>query len=259
MLGFAYWESGDLNKAEAVISQAVINVRKAGNPLVEHSFSMVLGELYIQQGALDKATVHFEQAVSRLLAEGIVPILLPGLYLGLAKAAFLRGDSRQASALLDKSRNCGQKIALMDWEYKYYLLQARIYCGGGLYGPARDCLRESRAHYRFNPIPENVTIADVEKQVDAAERQTALPARANNDGGPAFRKERANQSLPEPLTVRELEVLSQIMSGASNKQICDMLFLALSTVKGYNQSIFGKLGVGSRTQAAAKAKELGLV
>ena len=80
-----------------------------------------------------------------------------------------------------------------------------------------------------------------------------------NGKGQAFTKEHANQSLAEPLTVRELEVLSLIVSGLSNQQICDTLFLALSTVKGYNQSIFGKLEVNRRMQAVAKAKELGLV
>ncbi|NBK24048.1 MAG: hypothetical protein EOM68_18705, partial [Spirochaetia bacterium] len=45
----------------------------------------------------------------------------------------------------------------------------------------------------------------------------------------------------------------------SNNEICNSLFLALSTVKGYNQNIFEKLGVSRRTQAVLKAKELGLV
>jgi len=74
-----------------------------------------------------------------------------------------------------------------------------------------------------------------------------------------FRKQHINQSLTEPLTARELEVLSLIESGLTNQEICDKLFLALSTVKSYNQNIFGKLEVGSRTQAIAKARELGLV
>jgi LuxR family transcriptional regulator, maltose regulon positive regulatory protein len=259
MLGFAHWESGDLRQAEAVISQSAANIKKAGNLLVEHSFFMVLGELYIHQGELGKAKARFEQTISRLLSEGVVPILLPGLYLGLAKIAFLQGDNGHASALLEESRAYGQKLALMDWEYKYYLLQARIYCAEGLYGPARECLRESRAHYYMNPIPENVTIADVEKLVEAAAERAAGKLLGTKDiNDPAFRKEHVNQSLPEPLTVRELEVLSLIVSGSSNREICDTLFLALSTVKGYNQNIFGKLGVSRRAQAVSKAKEMGL-
>ena len=72
-------------------------------------------------------------------------------------------------------------------------------------------------------------------------------------------KQAANQSLAEPLTIRELEVLNLIVAGHSNQDICNSLFLALSTVKGYNQNIFGKLQVKRRTEAIARARELGLV
>lgn len=66
-------------------------------------------------------------------------------------------------------------------------------------------------------------------------------------------------ALPDPLTPRELEVLRMIADGLSNDQICGRLHRALSTVKGYNQSIFEKLQVGRRTEAVARARELNLL
>lgn len=69
----------------------------------------------------------------------------------------------------------------------------------------------------------------------------------------------ANQALIEPLSERELEVLDLIAQGLSNREICDRLFLALSTVKGHNRRIFDKLQVQRRTEAVAKARELGLI
>jgi LuxR family transcriptional regulator, maltose regulon positive regulatory protein len=66
-------------------------------------------------------------------------------------------------------------------------------------------------------------------------------------------------SLVEPLSARELEVLQLIAQGFSNGQISAQLFLALSTVKGHNQRIFDKLQVQSRTEAVARARELGLL
>ncbi|MBO0791947.1 MAG: response regulator transcription factor [Ktedonobacteraceae bacterium] len=63
----------------------------------------------------------------------------------------------------------------------------------------------------------------------------------------------------EQLTEREHEILALVASGASNRQIAENLFLAEGTVKNHLSSIFGKLGVRDRTQAALKAKELGLV
>ena len=67
------------------------------------------------------------------------------------------------------------------------------------------------------------------------------------------------QPLVEPLSQRELEILQLIAQGLSNREISERLFLALSTVKGHNQNIFGKLGAQRRTEAIARARELGLI
>ncbi len=67
------------------------------------------------------------------------------------------------------------------------------------------------------------------------------------------------QSLLEPLSRRELEVLHLMAQGLSNQEMCERLFLALSTVKGHNRNIFGKLQVQRRTEAVAHARELGLL
>jgi predicted ATPase/DNA-binding CsgD family transcriptional regulator len=66
-------------------------------------------------------------------------------------------------------------------------------------------------------------------------------------------------ALPEPLTARELAVLRLIAAGHSNREIADELYLAVNTVRSYSQQLYGKLGVGSRTQAIARARELGLI
>jgi len=63
----------------------------------------------------------------------------------------------------------------------------------------------------------------------------------------------------EPLTKREYDVLLLIAQGLSNREISDKLFLALSTVKNYNQNLFEKLEVKNRTEALIKARDLGLV
>jgi LuxR family maltose regulon positive regulatory protein len=67
------------------------------------------------------------------------------------------------------------------------------------------------------------------------------------------------QHLVEPLSRRELEVLHLIAQGLSNREISERLFLALDTVKGHNRVIFGKLMVQRRTEAVARARELGIL
>jgi LuxR family maltose regulon positive regulatory protein len=65
--------------------------------------------------------------------------------------------------------------------------------------------------------------------------------------------------LIEPLSQRELEILKLIAQGLSNREIGERLFLALDTIKGHNRIIFDKLQVQSRTEAIARARELGLL
>jgi ATP/maltotriose-dependent transcriptional regulator MalT len=65
--------------------------------------------------------------------------------------------------------------------------------------------------------------------------------------------------LIDPLTNRELEVLRFIAAGRRNSDIARELVVTLETVKKHVSNILGKLGASSRTQAVARARELGLL
>jgi LuxR family transcriptional regulator, maltose regulon positive regulatory protein len=67
------------------------------------------------------------------------------------------------------------------------------------------------------------------------------------------------QPLIEPLSDREIEVLRLVASGPSNREAAQALFVTEGTIKKHLSHIFGKLGVKSRTQAVARAKEMGLL
>ena len=66
-------------------------------------------------------------------------------------------------------------------------------------------------------------------------------------------------SVVESLTKRELEVLRLLAAGLSNRGIADALVVAVGTVKKHLKNIYGKLGVHSRTQAVARARDQGLL
>jgi LuxR family maltose regulon positive regulatory protein len=66
-------------------------------------------------------------------------------------------------------------------------------------------------------------------------------------------------ALHHPLTPRELEIMHLICKGYSNTEIASELVVTINTVKKHTSNIYGKLGVRSRTQAIARAHDLGLV
>lgn len=66
-------------------------------------------------------------------------------------------------------------------------------------------------------------------------------------------------ALADPLSERELGVLKLLAEGCSNKEIGARLNITEGTVKNHMTNVLGKLGVLDRTQAALKARELGLI
>lgn len=65
--------------------------------------------------------------------------------------------------------------------------------------------------------------------------------------------------LVDPLSTRELEILRLVATGASNREIADLLVIAEGTVKNHLTNILSKLSVKDRMQAVFKAKEYGLI
>ena len=63
----------------------------------------------------------------------------------------------------------------------------------------------------------------------------------------------------DPLSQREQEVLDLVAAGLSNREIAEVLFVTVGTIKKHLNNIFSKLDVKSRTQAAARGRELGLL
>lgn len=88
-----------------------------------------------------------------------------------------------------------------------------------------------------------------QNSLDALQQSSVAPSPATS----------STQSLIEPLTAREREVLHCLADGLSNQEIAATLVIALPTVKRHANNIYGKLHVRSRTAAVARARELGLL
>jgi LuxR family transcriptional regulator, maltose regulon positive regulatory protein len=114
---------------------------------------------------------------------------------------------------------------------------------------ARKLLVDRRQQRPAAAIPRD----QLARLADAFER-AGLPIRP-----PTSRGGVAAAGLVEPLTARELEVLELLAAGSPNRAIAERLVVTPETVKKHLSHLFGKLGVTNRTQAVARARELGLL
>ena len=108
---------------------------------------------------------------------------------------------------------------------------------------------------------------------DATEDELAAAVRAVGEGlwvgAPSLlgdlirlsgrRESSSEDSLVEPLTARELEVIQLMAQGLANKQIALALGISEHTVKFHLSSLYAKLGISSRTEAVKRGIELGLI
>ena len=95
--------------------------------------------------------------------------------------------------------------------------------------------------------------------IDAIVMSPAVWARAAIAAMPSRRDVPRDGSLIEELTGRERDVLALVADGRSNREIASALSISEHTVKFHLASLFGKLGVSTRTQAVRRALEWGLI
>ena len=84
-------------------------------------------------------------------------------------------------------------------------------------------------------------------------------ALAPHDGLDHGRSPQEVPGLVEQLTNRELEVLAILAAGKSNQAVATQLVVSLDTVKKHVSHVLNKLGAVNRTEAVARARELGLI
>jgi LuxR family transcriptional regulator, maltose regulon positive regulatory protein len=218
------------------------------------------------------------------------------LPLSQARVYLAQGNPSAALAVLAPWR---QQVEARGWEderLKVLLLQALAHQAQGEKDQAVQllayalALAEPGGFVRIfvdegAPVAELLTRLNDAAQPTAALRSHAQHAAGLSDGGsmrayghkllaafgmpadthpshlptPQVRESVSHQPLIEPLSQRELEVLQLIAQGQSNHEISEQLFLALDTVKGHNRRIYDKLHVQRRTEAVARARELGLL
>lgn len=158
--------------------------------------------------------------------------------------------------------------ALGDPQAKEILLKAlalgepagyrRIYLNEGrrIYNLLRECLKAQQESASYLPSPKFIEslLQSIQRDAPLQEIPQATPNSSVVTLNPTV------MESPEiTLSPREVEVLTLIAQGKSNKEISAELYLALNTVKRHAYNIYTKLGVNRRTQAVSLARQLSLI
>ncbi|MBN2007253.1 MAG: hypothetical protein JXA21_28135 [Anaerolineae bacterium] len=192
----------------------------------------ILARAYLIQGRAEAALAALAPLPASAEASGAFLRVIEACALK-ALALDALGDAAAALAALEQS------LALAEPEG-----YVRLYLNEG--APMAQLLRVA-ASQGIAPIYVSKLLAGFTSRED--ERREEAPALSHARAA----------TLPCPLTSRELDVLRLINDGLSNREIAGRLVIALNTVKRHTVSIYGKLDVKSRTQALARARELGLL
>jgi LuxR family maltose regulon positive regulatory protein len=228
-----YLRQGRLDKAQAWAQERGISVKDEANYLGEYEF-LTLARVRLAEGSF--AGVH--EMLERLLAlaesqkrtGSVIEILLTQALVHQAQ-----GDQAQALAALER--------ALTRTEPEGYV---RVFVDEG------EAMQSLISEFRLTNANRAHPLLGYVDRILAHFPQAMEVA-------PQSKIVNQKSKMVEPLTDRELEILRLIAAGHSNAEIGQRLYLALSTVKGHNLRIFNKLQVQNRTEAVARARELGLI
>ena len=197
------------------------------------------------------------------------------LPLSQARVHLAEGDPTAALAVLEPYRRRMAEKAWADEELKAVVLLAVAFDARGERARAVELLDEALTLAEPGDFirifvdegePMRLLMLDFRSWIDGQAREGHKPIEYVNRLLAAFARpvlqseiNDPGSTIVDPLSQRELEILKLIAQGLSNREIGARLFLALDTVKGHNRRIFAKLQVQRRTEAIARARELGLL
>jgi LuxR family maltose regulon positive regulatory protein len=260
----AYLGSGHKLPAEHLLDQ-LLSQQDDLNLYAKGGFLYLLGRACWVAGRLPEAR-QVLQEVSRMVtpASSLVSHLLVALAVGFL--AVTEGDYPAAERAWQKAVALELKMPLFDFFGSARILLAYLYLKMDLPEAALAEATAALAEVESQDAPGRILIegtaalpglrlAVAHKRHAALAGQLLETLEAGAQTGPQPLEIAATG---ETLSIREVEVLRLLAAGTSNQQIAENLVLSIHTVKRHVANILAKLNVPSRTQAAARARELGL-
>ncbi|AFQ43350.1 LuxR C-terminal-related transcriptional regulator [Desulfosporosinus meridiei] len=266
-LALIYWTLGEIQTAWDLLEEAKANTDAQAFPIIWDRYKAFEAHLLLKQGDLTGATSWLES--SGLSSSDSITSFKEILYLVLARILFRIGRLEQALELLNNLRQFdlarGRKGRLV----YVNVLSSVVLQAWGRQAEAISLMKEAAdfaaSEGYIRPfLGEGSEVRELLLAVQVAKPEFITPLLGYFSDQPKHSDPKPISSLPasvmiEALTQRELEVLRLVAEGLSNEEIATQLYISLGTVKWHVKNIFGKLGVGSRTQAAAQARRWGIL
>ncbi|CAN5760645.1 LuxR C-terminal-related transcriptional regulator [soil metagenome] len=265
-----YLVAGRLKLTEGSV-EAALDFLERARPLAVDSpnpewlsrFERLQLEVWLAQDHL-RTAVHWSEEV---LEDGALLRRPEGepARLALARVLLVRGDpsSRERAAeLIERMHRSAERDGRMGVQIEALALQAIVWWMRGDRAEAMVALErglslaEPEGYVRlFADLgPSMVQLLQEARSRDLLPEYVGQLLAACDHAGAT-----GHDSLSEPLTDREHEVLGMISAGLTNAEIAGKLFISAETVKKHAGNIYGKLGVRTRTEASSKARELDLL
>jgi LuxR family maltose regulon positive regulatory protein len=266
MLARSRLAQGDLDGAQEAINEAEHLAQNRNLPSTTTSWLEIFRvRLWLAQGHLEKA-VHWAGQRELQRDDHLAYTALPE-YLALVRVLLAKQEYDSALTLSERLLRAAEAGGRTARVMELLVLQALAH-------QAQDDMPRAMAvldRVLSLAQPEGFTriFLDEGKPMAALLRQAQLQPGAPHEAfvtrllselaEPSEPRRDPTQSLIEPLSERELEVLRLVAIGLSNREIADELVLATGTVKKHLSNIFGKLEAHNRTECVARARELQLL
>jgi LuxR family maltose regulon positive regulatory protein len=271
---------GEHSQAFALLEQyADLARERSFLPYVLAHGAAVQAQIALAQGNI-RAAIHWADGCSRSVND-VLSYLYEREYLTLARVRIAQGWENPAGPFLDDALVLLERL-LADAQSKARMHSAieilalrtlALYTRGDL-PSALDTLRralvlaEPEGYMRIF-LDEGAPMVSLLSEIGKADarlqgyvqRLLAISkvAPAQTSLSSPDNERSSNQSLLDPLSERELEVLRLMADGASNEEIAEQLVIAVGTAKRHVSNILAKLAVSNRTQAVARAREIRLI
>jgi LuxR family maltose regulon positive regulatory protein len=223
----------------------------------------------LEGGDIDAAE-HWAQA-NDLVTDGDFEFHREIEYLMLARVLVAQKRYKKAHALIERIYQIAQEIGKRQTELEALILLALVFSVQGETDQALAHLEKAFSigepeGYVRSFVDEGSPMASLLYKAlsrgiapDYVQRLLAAFPIAVSEQTDTLKSQVPDSELIEPLSEREIEVLQLIAEGLTNPEIAARLYLSLNTVKVHTRNIYGKLGVNNRTQAAARARALGIL